>query len=55
MRYNYKLFILRIATSSYNYLLRIIISYFKPGNYLQTNDFYWIEMIFLNLIIIGIW
>ena len=44
MSYNYKLFALRIGTWSYNFLLRIV-NYLKPYNCVQTNDFYYIEII----------
>ena len=37
--------ILKIVTWSYNFfLLRIIISYLKPYNSVQTNDYHWIEI-----------
>ena len=38
--YNWKLFTLRILSWSYNCFLRIIISYLKPYNCMQTNDYY---------------
>ena len=52
MPYNCKLFVLRIVTWSYNCLLRIIISYLKPYYYVQTNDYYQIEIITWNHIIV---
>ena len=52
MPYYCKLFVLRIFTWSYNCLLGIIIiviiiiiSYLKPYNCVQTNDYYQIEVI----------
>ena len=45
MPYNHELFILRRVTQSYNCLLSIIIIYLKPYNYMQTNDYYQIEII----------
>ena len=46
MTYNNKLFILRIV--------RIVISYMKPYNCVQTNDYYLIEIITWNHIISSI-
>ena len=40
----YKLFVFRIVTWCYNYLLRIIISFLKPYNFVKTKDYYWIEI-----------
>ena len=55
MLYGYKLFLLRIVTWSYNSLLQIIIIiYLKPYNCAQTNDYYKIEMIKWNHIIMSI-
>ena len=48
----FKLFVL-IVTLSYNCLLTIIISYLKPYNCVQTN-YYWIEIVTLNHMIVGI-
>ena len=49
-----KLFVVKVVTWSNNYLLRFVISYLKPSNYMQTNDYYDIEMIIWNHIIISI-
>ena len=48
--------ILRIITWNYNYILTIIIiiNCLKPYNCVQTNDYYWIEIITWNHIIINI-
>ena len=56
MPYNCKLFVLRIITWSYNCLQRIIIiiSYLKPYDCVQKNDYYLTEIITWNHIIIGI-
>ena len=48
MLYNYQLFVLRIVSLSYKCLLRIIISYLKPYNCMQTNEYYYIEIITWN-------
>ena len=40
MTHNCKLFVLRIVTQSYNCLLKIIISYLKLYNCVQTNDLF---------------
>ena len=56
MLYYCKLFVLIIVTWSYNCLLRIISSWsnLKLYGYVQTNDYYWIEIITWNDIIIRI-
>ena len=54
MLYNCELFVLSIVTWNYHCLLRIIISYLKLYNYVQTNNFYWIEIIAWNHILISI-
>ena len=52
---NCKLFVWRIITWSYDYLLRIIIiSYLKPFHSEQTKDYYLREMIIWNHIAISI-
>ena len=40
MLYNCKLFVLRMVTWIYNCLQKVIISYLKPYNHEQTNDYY---------------
>ena len=40
MPYNSKLVVLRIVTKSYHCLLKIIIIYLKPYNYVQSKDYY---------------
>ena len=54
MPYNFELFVSRIVTWSYTSLLRSIISYLKLHNCVQTNDYYWIEIIIWNRVIISI-
>ena len=49
MTYNSKLFVSRIVTESHYCLLRIIITYLKPFNCVQTNDYYQIEKSYLKL------
>ena len=55
MSYNSKLFLLRIFTWSYNCFIRIIIiSYLKPYNCVQTNNYYFIDIITWNFVTISI-
>ena len=49
--YLWKSFVLRIVTWCYDCLLRIIINYLKEYNCMQSNDYYLIEMVTWNHII----
>ena len=55
MPYDRKLFVLQTVTWCYNCLLRIIIiSYLNPSKHVETNDYYKVEIITWNHIIISI-
>ena len=48
MPYNSKLFVLRIFFLNFNCFLSTIISFLKPYNYVQANDYNQMEIITLN-------
>ena len=54
MSYNSELFVLKIVTWRYHCLLRIIIIYLKPYYCLKTNEYYLIEIITWNHMIINV-